>query len=64
MKEWAEAEVREFFAGYEVGDARPFYVEHFALEALTAVADLKAGIGIAFYPAELTDERGISARIL
>lgn len=55
-RQWDEAGVREFFAGYQVGDDLTAYVDHFGSDTLSLAAHLGAGIRIALYPPSMSED--------
>ncbi len=62
-QDWDQAERREFYAGYNVGD-KPFcFTEDLHIDTLKSAIRVNAGIGYALYPAEPTDEDGCPERI-
>ena len=60
-QQWDAAAFREFFIGYNVGEEPFCYEEHLASETLASVVSLGAGIGLALYPAEPSDETATSS---
>ena len=63
-KAWDDAEHREFYAGYVVGDDPHCFPEHLELDTLEACISLGASIGFALYPAEPTNKDGLPAELL
>ena len=49
--QWANAEEREFFIGYHVGETPNCFVEHVDVDTLEMVHQNNASIRIALYPA-------------
>ena len=58
-EEWAQAEERFFDIGYSVGDTPNCLNDHFTMDTLKKVNEIKASIKLALYPAEYSDEEGI-----
>ena len=50
--DWDRSGVREFYAGYRVGDDPHCLEEHLDPQTLKAALEVNAGIGFAMYPAE------------
>jgi hypothetical protein len=50
-KDWDRAGIREFSAGYHVGEEPHCFEEHIEPKTLKAALAVNAGIGIAMYPA-------------
>ena len=48
-REWDQADLREFFVGYDVSGIEFSYGDRFSQEAVSAAAVLRAAIGIAIY---------------
>jgi hypothetical protein len=48
-REWDQAEIREFYVGYDVDGIEFSHADHFSQEAISAAAALRAAIGIAMY---------------
>lgn len=57
-EEWDQADFREFNIGYHVGEEPFSYVDNISSKTIKKVNELKAGIGISLYAAELTDKKG------
>jgi hypothetical protein len=49
MREWDEADLREFYVGYDVDSIDHSYINRFSQDTIRAAADLHAAIGIVMY---------------
>ncbi len=48
-REWNQADLREFYVGYDINGSGSSCVDRFSRQAIRAAADLRAAIGIAIY---------------
>lgn len=55
-RHWIDADKREFFIGYHVGETPHYFVEHLDTKTLDLVHDQDASIRVALYPAPDDDE--------
>lgn len=55
-RQWTDAEEREFFIGYHVGETPHCFVEHLDVDTLELVHQNGASIRIALYPSPNVDD--------
>lgn len=55
-RQWADADQREFFVGYHVGETPPCFTEHIDSDTLELVYQIGASIRIALYPTPNEDD--------